>query len=187
MLKASQLTFDVASLKVGDWVRYRQNVEGISGAGHVRYACVAREGGEVWIEIKGPDRILKQKLDRSGKLLETWTGGPGVLPTRVQQSPEGVPSPRPRRDSSAAREKTLTAVESLTVAGRGYACTKITTLLTYPDGRESRMVNWYAKEVPFGGADQGGLVQRKLGRFTMTLEGHGTDARPELPLPARAK
>jgi len=145
----------------------------------------------VWIENRRPGPlIVKAKLDREGNLLEQWVGEPGKTPTRVHPDPRRPSAPPPpRRDPASASAATEERPETLEIAGRTYACTRVTTVLTYPDGRRSAMVNWLSPEVPFpvlvGGKPRGGLVRRQIGRLTVELIAHGRDARPELPLPPR--
>jgi hypothetical protein len=53
--------------------------------------------------------------------------------------------------SSSAKADTTEEPDRITVNGKPYDCTRVTTVLTYPDGRkESKMINWFAKDVlPF--------------------------------------
>jgi hypothetical protein len=92
-----------------------------------------------------------------------------------------------RRDSSAAQPKVKEEPDTLLIGGKAYACTKVTTELTYAGGRKSTMVNWMSKDVPFAGQlTHGGLVKRQFGRITMELVDYGAQgARPELAIPAK--
>lgn len=188
---ATQLIFDPGPVKAGEWALYGVRVRGAAGTEQYRWAAVEEADGAVWIENRRPGALLvKSKLDRSGNLLEQWAGEPGGVPARVHPNPRRPPEPPPpRRDPSAAAAATEERPETLEVAGRTYACTRVTTVLTYPDGRRSAMVNWLSPEVPFpvlvGGKPRGGLVRRQIGRLTVELLEHGTGARPELAIPPK--
>lgn len=183
---ATQLTFDPRGVKVGDWALYAVRVRGAAGPELHRWAAVEETDGAVWIENRRPGWIVKSKIDRAGTLLEQWAGKPGGSAARVPPPPD---TPPPRRDPSTASAETEELPETLEVGGRRYACLRVTTVLKYPDGRRSAMVNWLCPEVPFpvlvGGKPRGGLVRRRIGRLTVELLEHGTGARPELEIPPK--
>ncbi len=193
MALATQLAYDPALVKVGDWAAYAVRVRGSPKVEYYRWAAVGEENGAIWIENRRPappnpsPMIVKSKIDRAGKLLEQWVGVPGGRPGRSYPGPEwSARPPAQRRDSSVAALVTREESESLAVGGRTYSCTKVTTELTYPDGRRSVMVNWLSHDVPFpvlvGGKPRGGLVRRQVGRLTVDLLEHGGGARPELTI-----
>ncbi len=189
---ASQLAFDVTQVKKGDWVLYAVKIQGQLKTDHYKWAAVEEEGPAIWIENKYPappnpvPLIMKLKVERAtGKVLEIWRGEPGGVPGKTYPSPRSTEEPKPRRDTSAAVPQTRETPDVIQVGGRTYNCTRVTTTLSYPDGRRSDLTNWFSKEVPFpASAALGGLVKRQFGRLTMELllAGTGT-ARPELEIP----
>lgn len=193
-LLAQRIAFDATTLKLGDFAFYAVKVQGEQPQ-YVKWAVVARQGANLWIENKLPPNprswIIKSKFSPKGKLLEQWRGEAGTMgPVRVYPPKDASPAPPVRRDSSRARATSRTSMEQLTVGGKTYACTKITTTLRYSGGRTSTMVNWCSKDVPFSlvvdGKSYGGLVRRSFGRLTMDLVNAGnTPPRPELTIPSR--
>jgi hypothetical protein len=190
---ASQLGYDPAALKVGDFVLYSVRVDPTGQTNPYKWSVVGEEPGALWMENRRPPEgghpgpmIVKSKVDRGGKVLEVWIGAPGGTPVKYypRAGQPAEPPPSPRRDSSAAQAQTKEEVDRLSLVGKTYVCTKVTSTLSYPDGRKSVLTNWFSKEVPFAASKAyGGLVRRRLGRFTMELVTFGTNAQPELPLP----
>jgi hypothetical protein len=194
MALASQLPFDPAALRPGQYVLYVARVEG--GPVHtLRWAALPAEGDTLWIENRRPappnprPMVIKSRIDRTGKLLEQWVGEPGGVPARTYPRKDETsppPGPAPRRDPSSARARTEERPDRITAAGKTYECTLVTSTLTYPDGRTSTLRQWFSKDVPFGASPAlGGLVRRAFGRFTMELRAAGEGAVAELEIPAR--
>lgn len=194
MALASQLPFDPTAVRPGQYVLYLARVEG-GPAQTLRWAALAAEGETLWIENRRPappnprPMVIKSRIDRTGKLLEQWVGEPGGIPVRTYpRKDEAVspPAPAPRRDPSTAQARREERPDRITVAGKTYACTLVTSTLAYPDGRMSTLRQWFSKDVPFPASPTlGGLVRRTFGRFTMELMAAGDGARPELAIPAR--
>jgi hypothetical protein len=193
---ATQLAYDVGSVKAGDSVLYTVRVRGVAQPDYYKWSVVGEEGSAVWIENRRPaspnplPMVVKSKLERTGKLLEQWIGEPGGVPAQVYPNPRrSEPPAAPRRDSTVAGVVAEEQADSLTITGKTYACTRVTTTLTYPDGRRSTMVNWLSPEVPFpvlvAGKSRGGLVRRQIGRLTVELLTFGRDAKPELTVPPK--
>jgi hypothetical protein len=188
---ATQLAFDPALLRGGQRVLYTVKQQGSVVVEYFQWAAVAEDAGGIWIENKVPhpptDMVKKYKMDRTGKLLEYWAGPPGGSPAKLYPKPGASEPPPVRRDSSAAQPKVKEEPDTLLIGGKAYACTKVTTELTYAGGRKSTMVNWMSKDVPFAGQlTHGGLVKRQFGRITMELVDYGAQgARPELAIPAK--
>jgi hypothetical protein len=192
---ASQLAFDVTKLKQGEWVLYSVKLQGDRQTKHVKYAVTAEEPGAIWIENKVPfdprPMVIKSKYRRAdGRLEERWIGEAGTRgPAKVfpsDRSPSGPPPPE--RDSSLAQSAKREEVDQAKLGDKTYTCTRITTTLTYPDGRKSVLQDWYSKEVPFSivesGKSLGGLVRRQFGRLTMELVASDTSGtQPELIIP----
>jgi len=190
---ATQLAFDPALLRGGQRVLYAVRQQGATTPEYYQWAAVGEDAQGLWIENKVPhpptDMVKKYKMDRTGKLLEYWAGPPGGVPAQLFPKPGTSAPPQPRRDSSGAQPKSTEAPDSIIVAGKTYACTKVTTELSYANGRKSTMVNWMSKDVPFAGQrTHGGLVKREFGRITMELVDSGDKgARPELVIPPAEK
>src|SRR4029078_9287871 len=93
---------------------------------------------------------------------------------------------RPVGDAAGAKADTKEEPDRIVVGGKPYDCTRVTTVLAYPDGRKSTMTNWFSKEVPFAPTKaRGGLVKRQFGRLTMELVTGDRNARPELQIPQK--
>ena len=186
---ASQLVYDVGSLKPGQWVRYTVKIAGASGTWSVKYACVEEDPEGVWVENKLPalprPMVVKSKLSRDGKLVEQWVGEAGSASPAKTWPLRSAPTKS--AGGPAPTESLHEQAESLTLAERTYACTKVISVLTYPDKRSSAVENWYSPDVPFtfksGTRTYGGVARRRFGRFTMELSAAGTDATPELQVP----
>jgi hypothetical protein len=103
-----------------------------------------------------------------------------IFPTQEKNTGPVKPTEEPKIATQLAEE-------TLEAAGKSFPCTKITTTLTYSDGRTSTLTNWCSPEIPFHvlheGKSYGGLVKRIFGKFTMELASFGTDAVPELTIP----
>jgi len=130
------------------------------------------------------------KFDKlKGMFLEHWRGEPGSpAPAKVYPR-EGATKDAPvQRDPSKAQSEIQEAVDQITVGGKTWTATRVTTTLVYPDGRKSVLTDWYHKDVPFsvvvGGKSYGGLVKRQFGRLTMELlDSDSKGARSELEIP----
>jgi hypothetical protein len=185
----TQLPLDPALLRTGQKVLYAVRQQGSSTVEYFQWSAVGEDAQGIWIENKVPhpptDMVKKYKMERGGKLLEYWAGPPGGSPAQLYPRPGAPEPPTPRRDPSSAVPQTKEELESVVAGGKAYACSKITTVLSYADGRKSTMVNWMSKDVPFGAEKlHGGLVRRQFGRVTMELVDHSDKgARPELALP----
>jgi hypothetical protein len=193
MALATQLAFDASRVKTGESVLYSVRLRGAPQPEYYQWAAVGEEGSAIWIENRRPGApnpfpmVVKAKFDRSGKLLEQWIGEPGGVPAKVYPNPRRTEPAEPRRDSTVAGVTAQEEPDALTIDGKTYACTKVTTTLTYPDGRRSTMVNWLSPEVPFpvlvDGKSRGGLVRRQIGRLSVDLLNARRDAKPELTIP----
>jgi hypothetical protein len=195
MAISAQIAFDVTRLKRGEWSLYSVRILGKSQTDYVKFQVVDEDPTSLWVENKVPspprDFVLKSKFDKSkGTLLEHWRGEPGSpAPAKVYPR-EGAPSQEPpvQRDTSKAQSQIQEAVDQIKVGGKSWTATRVTTTLTYPDGRKSVLTDWYHKDVPFsvvmGGKSYGGLVKRQFGRLTMELvDSDSKGARAELEIP----
>jgi hypothetical protein len=179
---ASQIAFDVTKLKRGERTIYSVKVLGNPEPSYVSFSVVDEDPESIWIENKVPFEkrgfVIKSRYKRkTGEPIEAWGGEPGsAMPARY---PLGkAPDPVPQRDSGAAKADLKEDVDVITVAGRSWTATRVTTTLTYPDGRKSVLTDWYHKDVPFSVVlktgtpnekSYGGLVKRQFGRLTMEL------------------
>ena len=183
---ASVIQFDPALVRAGEKVVYFVKRQGENQTQTHSLAAVGEEGAALWIERKVPHdagfMVVKSKIDRTGKLLEQWVGEPGGSPGKTYPHPRKSEEPPVRRDSSGAKADSKNEPDSVVLGGKTYTCTRVTTVLNYPDGRRSTMVNWFSKEVPFPASSElGGLVKRQFGRLTMDLAfSSPTGAQPDL-------
>lgn len=186
---ATSIAFDPALLHVGDRVVYLVKRQGEESHRYV-WAAVAEDSGAIWIENQVPfdprPMIVKTKLERSGKILEQWIGEPGGVPGQTYPNPRMGDAPKPIRDSSAAKAQSKEEPDQVVAGGRSYSCTRVTTVLSYPDGRKSTMINWFSKEVPFpANGTLGGLVKRQFGRLSMELVAGDRNGKSELVIPPK--
>lgn len=192
MAVASQVAFDVTKLKNGEYVLYTVKVVGKPTPDYVKLSVVDEDKDGIWIENKVPADprpfVLKSKLTRKGELLEHWRGEAGS-PAPAKLFPrKGAKEAPPRRDSSMAIPQIKEEPDQITVAGKTWPAVKVTSTLTYPDGRKSVLTDWYNPEVPFPVVikekSYGGLVKRQFGRMTMELLAWGMKgAKAELEIP----
>ena len=187
---ATSIAFDPALLRQGDRVVYFVKRLGETQTQKYTWAVVSDEGAALWIENNFPYEagrvISKTKIDRSGTVLEQWVGEPGGIPGQRYNSAQAGPPPKPVRDSNAAKADSKEEPDRIVVGGKSYDCTRVTTVLTYPDGRKSTMVNWFSREVPFAASKTlGGLVKRQFGRLTMELVVGDRSAKSELQIPPK--
>jgi hypothetical protein len=187
---ASSIMFDPALLKAGDRVVYFVKRTGEAETQKYAWSAVSEDRDSVWIENSIPwnakRAIVKSKLDRSGKLLEQWVGEPGGVPGQTWPTPTATQPPKPVRDSAGAKADSKEEPDRIVVGGKPYDCTRVTTVLAYPDGRKSTMTNWFSKEVPFAPTRTlGGLVKRQFGRLTMELVAGDHNAKAEMQIPQK--
>ncbi len=185
---ASAIMFDPALLRVGDRVVYFVKRSGEATTEKYVWSAVSEDRGALWIENSLPFQssrmIVKTKLERSGKMLEQWVGELGGVPGQTYPSPKSGVAPHQVRDSGAAKADSKEEPDRVIVGGKPYDCTRVTTVLAYPDGRKSTMTNWFSREVPFAPTRTlGGLVKRQFGRLSMELVAADREAKPELQIP----
>ncbi len=198
-------SWDVDSLKEGDWVEHEEIV--LEEPVRTRMACVAVEEEVVWIEYTGPilflweDTVLLFAVYRKDRLISKaiW-GAAGQVGREVRVDPqkaEGATSGPGRTGTGVVSE------EKLTIKEKDLKCEKIA--LDYKSG-ESHFRNrtWTSADIPFRyspptkhlgelkwegkAAYAGGLVRREVenpanGKIEATvLVGWGRDARRTLKL-----
>jgi hypothetical protein len=187
---ATSIAFDPALLAIGDRVVYFVKRAGETETQKYSWAAVAEDGQALWIENKVPfdprPMVVKTKLDRSGKVLEQWIGEPGGIPGQTYPSQRTGDAPKHVRDSASAKADSKEEPDRITVGGKPYDCTRVTTVLSYPDGRKSTMINWFSREVPFAASKTlGGLIKRQFGRLTMELVAGDKNGKSELQIPPK--
>jgi hypothetical protein len=185
---ATSIAFDPALLRQGDRVVYFVKRTGETQTQKYTWAVVSEDGTALWIENNVPFEagrmVAKTKIDRSGTVLEQWIGEPGGIPGQRYSSAKAGPAPKPVRDSAAAKADSKEEPDRIVVGGKPYECTRVTTVLAYPDGRKSTMINWFSREVPFPASKTlGGLVKRQFGRLSMELVTGDRNGKAELQIP----
>ena len=192
---ASQIAFDVTALKRGEKSMYAVRLVGKTQPDYVKYAVVDDDATSVWIENTVPADprpfVIKSRYDRkNAKLLERWAGEAGsAMPAKLYPREGRKVEEAPHRDSSQARADFKEEPDQISVAGKTWMATRVTTTLSYPDGRKSVLTDWYHKDVPFSVVIEnkrvlGGLLKRQFGRLTMELvTWDAKGARAELEIP----
>lgn len=186
---ASALMFDFSLLRAGDRVVYLVKRTGENSQRYI-WAAVGEDAAGIWIENSIPFEasrmVVKTKFDRSGKMLEQWVGEPGGVPGQTYPKLQPGEVPKQVRDSAIAKSDSKEEPDRLVLGGKSYDCTRVTTELSYPDGRKSKMINWFSREVPFPASKSlGGLVKRQFGRLSMELVTGDRNARAELLIPPK--
>jgi len=194
---------ETSQLKVGQWALYSVRSKASTELISSRVAVVADDKDTFWIENRtrasvspgGAQRtmITKYQIDATAKPLQLWVGEPNSpRPTKVYPGKDASDKPIETVKPTAPdpRSKVEIAQETITVAsGKPYECTRLTSKVTYPDGRETTLVTWCNKDVPFptvhNGKSYGGVVRRTYGQHILELELKGTDAVPELIVPEK--
>ncbi|MBI2931878.1 MAG: hypothetical protein HYY16_09520 [Planctomycetes bacterium] len=188
------MAYDPAQLRVGQRALYQVTREGRPTPRYVKLQVVAQEPGDLyWVELSLPvsarSMVVKSKLDRAGKLHEQWVGEPGGGPAQTFPRGDGR-SAESRKPPADVRADVDVTDETVAAGGRQYLCKKVTTRLSYADGRSSTLVNWCHPDVPFSfklGSDSlGGVVRRVYGKYTLELVHASQEgARAELAVPRR--
>jgi hypothetical protein len=194
---------ETTQLKMGQWVLYSVRSEGSTASFSTRIAVVAAGDGTYWIENRtvtpGPGGtskhtvISKFQIDASAKPLQLWVGElPTPRPTKVfpGKDARGNPIEPPKASPPDSRIKVDIARELVSLSpSKQFDCTRLTSKVVYPDGKETKLVTWCCKDVPFSAVHEGklygGVVRRTYGRHTLELVAMGTDAVPELTIPEK--
>src|SRR5207245_825383 len=171
MARVSQIAFDVTKLKRGEHSMYVVRLVGKLQPDYISYAVVDDDATSLWIENKVPavprDFVIKSRHDRgTGRLIEQWAGEAGSSGPAKRYPREGKKEePVKQRDSSQAQAGVKEEVDQITVAGKTWMATKVTTTLSYPDGSKSVLSDWYHKDAPFSVVSKdksyGGLLKRQ--------------------------
>lgn len=208
--KASELAIvmalsvqETSQLKKGQWALYSVRAEGSTATLATRMAVVESADDTFWIENRttAPDAtgrtrtvIQKYQIDAAAKPLQLWFAElPSERPTKVFPGKDAlgntVPPPKPAEKDASAKVDIARDRITIDATGKTYDCTRLTSKVKYPDGRETVMVTWCSPEVPFAmmheGKNYGGVVRRTYGNSTLELQMKGNDAVAELPLPEK--
>jgi len=173
---------DVAKLRPGQWVTYRE------GSRTLTLAAVGTAGDKVWLEVieEGEPRQISARLvSPDGVISKAWYGEiakDGQKSTVEPQTLEQDGSSAPARLSETGRE---TGEETVTVAGRELKCQRVQLRFEDLEGRLTQEVTLWNKDVPpiYAGSDGGGLVRRQAGAARVELTAFGDGARPLLDIP----
>ena len=193
---------DTSQLTKGQWAGYSVRTADSPRTVAIRLAVVDVKDGTFWIENRttsspGPGQtpktlIMKYQIDESAKPLQIWMaelgGSPTLVYPRKDTSGKPIDLPQPVEDP---KSNVQVAEETITISatGKQYDCTRLTSKASYQGGKETALVTWCSKDVPFSvkyaGKTYGGVVRRTYGRHTLELEMKGTDAVPMLIIPEK--
>ena len=172
---------DVTKVKPGQYATYKE------GERTFTVAAVAARGDAVWIEVieEGDPRLVSARLVGPDGVVEKAYYGEiskggaksTVEPQTLEQ--DGTTAPGAKESSREVDE------ESVTVGGRELKCRRISSRFEDLEGRLTREVAHWHKDVPpvYAGSEDGGLVKRATATSTVVLVGFGADAKPLLEIP----
>jgi hypothetical protein len=172
---------DVTKVRPGQWATYKE------GERTFTVAAVAAAGDSVWIELieEGDPRIVSARLVApDGVVKKAYYGelSKGGMKSAVvlQTLEQDASSVGAVKESSRETDE-----ETVTVAGRELKCKRLSLRFEDLEGRLTREVTLWHKDVPpvYAGSEDGGLVKRATATSTVVLTGFGTDAQPLLDLP----
>lgn len=172
----------VASLKPGQWARYRE------GDRTVTLAAVATELDRVWVEVieeGDPRQVSARLVGGDGVVVKAFYGEiskDGQKSTVEPQTLEQGGTIPPPRLGETGRE---TGEETVTVAGRELKARKVSLRFEDLEGRLTQDVSLWHPDVPpiYAAGEGGGLVRRTAGPLRVELLDFGSDAKPLLELP----
>ena len=172
---------DVTKVRPGQWATYKE------GERTFTIAAVAASGDSVWIEVieEGDPRLVSARLvGPEGVVKKAYYGEiskggakSAVVPQTLEQDASSGGASK-----ESGRE---TDEETVTVGGRELKCKRLSLRFEDLEGRLTREVTLWNKDVPpvYAGSEDGGLVKRATATSTVILTGFGTDAKPLLDLP----
>jgi hypothetical protein len=172
---------DISKVRPGQWASYKE------GERTFTVAAVAAAGDALWIEhieegdprlitarLVGPDGVVRRAFyGEIGK-----DGGSSTVEsiTLEQDGSTGIGAKESSRETDE---------ETIAVAGRELKARRVSVRFEDLEGRLTREVTLWHKDVPpvYAGSGDGGLVRRTTATSTVILAGFGSDARPLLELP----
>jgi hypothetical protein len=192
---------DTSQLSKGQWAGYSVRTAGSPRTVAIRLAVVDVKDGTYWIENRTTSSqgtgqtprtlIMKYQIDESAKPLQIWMAELGGNPTQVFPRKDGGKDVELPQAAEEPKSNVQVAEETITISatGKQYDCTRLTSKASYQGSKETTLVTWCSKDVPFSvkyaGKSYGGVVRRTYGNHTLELEMKGTDAVPMLKLPEK--
>jgi len=172
---------DVTKVRPGQWATYKE------GERTFTVAAVAVAGDSVWIELieEGDPRLVSARLVRPDGVVQKAYYGE-ISKAGVKSTAEPQTLEQDNSTGSGAKESSREVdEETVTVAGKELQCRRLSVRFEDLEGRLTREVTLWNKDVPpvYAGSEDGGLVKRATATSTVILAGFGTDAKPLLDLP----
>jgi hypothetical protein len=172
---------DITKVRPGQYATYKE------GERTFTVAAVAAAGDSLWVEVieENDPRVVSARLvSPDGVVRKAYYGEiskSGVKSTVEPQTLEqDASTPSGAKESSREVDE-----ETVTVAGKELKCKRISVRFEDLEGRLTREVTLWHKDVPpvYAGGEDGGLVKRTTAASTVVLAGFGTDAKPLLDVP----
>jgi len=172
---------DVAKVRLGQWATYKD------GERTFTVAAVAAAGDSLWIELieeTDPRVVSARLISPDGVVTKAYYGE--VSRSGVKSTVEPQTLAQDASVRSGAKESGREAdEETVPVAGKELKCRRVTVRFEDLEGRLTKEVTLWHKDVPpvYAGGEGGGLVRRTAAASTVTLVDFGSDAKPLLDLP----
>jgi hypothetical protein len=172
---------DITKLRPGQWATYKE------GERTFTVAAVAAAGDSLWVEVieENDSRVVSARLvSPEGVVRKAWYGE--IAKNGVKSTVEPQTLEQDASTPSGAKESTREVdEEAVTVAGKELKCKRISVRSEDLEGRLTREVTLWHKDVPpvYAGSEDGGLVKRTTASSTVVLTAFGTDAKPLLDVP----
>src|SRR6185436_14039600 len=172
---------DITKVRPGQYATYKE------GERTFTVAAVAAAGDSLWVEVieENDPRVVSARLvSPDGVVRKAYYGEiskSGAKSTVEPQTLEqDASTPSGAKESSREVDE-----EAVTVAGKELKCRRVSIRFEDLEGRLTREVTLWNKDVPpvYAGSEDGGLVKRTTATSTVILVGFGTDAKPLLDLP----
>jgi hypothetical protein len=172
---------DVTKVRPGQWATYKE------GDRTFTVAAVAAAGDAVWIELieEGEPRLVSARLVRpDGVVQKAYYGEISKSGAKSTVEPQTLEQDGSSGGSAKESGREVDE-ETVTVAGKELKCRRISIRFEDLEGRLTRDVTLWNKDVPpvYAGNEDGGLVRRTTASSTVVLTGFGTDAKALLELP----
>jgi len=145
----SYSSWDVASLKEGQWVQYEMKGQ----SARTKNACVKIEGNLVWVEMStsGNDWVTLVAVDKSDrKVKKAYWGQAGKEGKEIKVEP--MPTAGATNTDYKVRGTVKFAKDTLTVKGTSFSCERTDSDMTSTmQGKDynSKSSVWVSEQVPF--------------------------------------
>jgi len=172
---------DITKLRPGQWATYKE------GERTFTIAAVAAAGDALWVEVieeSDPRAVSARLVSPDGVVRKAYYGE--VSKTGAKSTVEPQTLEQDASTASGAKESTREVdEETVTVAGKELKCRRVSLRFEDLEGRLTREVTLWHKDVPpvYAGSEDGGLVKKATSTSTVVLVGFGADAKPLLDLP----